>query len=164
VQQTRLLRVPEVAVRGSGFDHMIVRTTQFFVCDAEGRERVGTVAAMRPPALLGWGRQMAAPVFVDDVAAVLAAADDRRRVRSGTWGLEGPDRLSAGRLAELFSGGRRPRLHLRPDSAARLARLTGTSSRTALELLASDCVADEPDAAAEFGVVRTPLSEGLARS
>jgi len=160
----RFKGMAEDAVRGSGLEHVIVRTTHVYGPGGQWLEIIRSLAMRWPPVVVGSGRQIVAPVLVDDVAAVLAAADDRRRVRSGTWGLEGPDRLSAVRLAELFSGGRRLRLHLPPASGARLARLTGTSSRTALELLASDCVADEPDAAAEFGVVRTQLSEGLARS
>ena len=32
-----------------------------------------------------------APVAVEDVAAVLAAADDREGDLEGTWALEGPD-------------------------------------------------------------------------
>jgi uncharacterized protein YbjT (DUF2867 family) len=104
--------------------------------------------------------QAVAPVEVGDVAAVLAAADDREGIRPGTYGLEGPDRVTADELAVLAAsigrgGGRgirdgRPRRRIPSDVPG--------------EILASDSLADRPDAAAEFGVPRTPLAEGLARS
>jgi uncharacterized protein YbjT (DUF2867 family) len=120
---------------------------------------------MRPPLVIGSGRQVLAPVHVEDVAAVLAGADDRERVESGTWGLEGPDRITADELADLLAGKRRRKLHLSPRAAVRAARLTGERlTLAALEVMAADSVADGPDAAIEFGVRRTPLREGLEGS
>jgi uncharacterized protein YbjT (DUF2867 family) len=106
-----------------------------------------------------------APAFVEDVAAVLAAADDRAGAVNGTWGLEGPDPLTADQLADLLAGRHTAKIHLPVRAAAAWGRLGGRSvPLPALEVLAADSVADRPDASAEFGVRRTPLSEGLARS
>ena len=120
---------------------------------------------MHPALIVGSGRQVVAPVHVEDVAAVLAGADDRERVESGTWGMEGPDHITADDLADLLAGKRRRKLHLSPRAAARTARLTGErATLAALEVLATDSVADGPDAAREFRVRLTPLRQGLDRS
>jgi hypothetical protein len=73
--------------------------------------------------------------------------------------------MTADTLTDMVAGRTRRKVHVSPDSAARLARRAGwPSSRTALEVLAADAVADAPDAAGEFGVTRTPLRDSLARS
>ena len=154
----------EEAVRATGIDHVIVRCTHVYGPRGPWLEAMVALGRRRPAVVLGTGRQVVAPVFVEDVAAVLAAADDRNRGGSGTWGLEGPDRVKADALAGLL-GARVPRLHLGPGGAARLPALARRrTGRTALEILAADSLADGPDAAAEFGVPRTPLREGLRRS
>jgi nucleoside-diphosphate-sugar epimerase len=126
-------------------------------------QEMRTRAAGRIPTVIGSGRQELAPVFVDDVAAVLVAADDRDRLASGTWGLEGPDRVTADQLCDLLAGRARRKLHLSPRRAA-AGRWSQGYGRAALEVLAMDSVADAPDAAVEFGVKPTPLADGLRRS
>jgi len=132
---------------------------------SEWLEQTRKMARGWPAAVLGSGRQVLAPVHVDDVAAVLAAADDRGQATTGTWALEGQDRVTADELADLLAGRARRKLHLSGRRAQRAARLTGKRlSRTVLEVLEADSVADAPDATAEFGVTRTPLREGLERA
>jgi uncharacterized protein YbjT (DUF2867 family) len=82
----------EDAIRTSGIDHVIIRTAFVY---GPGSPLLRTTRrfgrSRRAPALEpGMG-----PVFVGDVAAVLAAADDREHSVSGTWSLHGPDRASA---------------------------------------------------------------------
>ena len=164
----RGLGAAEDAVAASGIDHVIVRCTHVYGPGSEwihalasrggvteGR-RWGGRAALWP----GSGQQLVAPVDESDVAAMLAAADDREGVRSGTFGLEGPDRVTADQLAALAAS-------IRPGRRVGVpsGRLIRRDPVDAFEqIFASDSVADRPDAAAEFGVVRTPLAEGLARS
>ena len=98
---------------------------------------------------------------------VLAAADDRAQAVAGRWALEGPERLTADEFAARLSGRRRWTLHLSPSAANRATRLVRKAvSVTALEVLAADSLAESqlPDAAAEFGVTRTSLDDGLQRS
>jgi uncharacterized protein YbjT (DUF2867 family) len=130
----------EEAVRGSGLDHVVVRSTLVL---ARGS---------RWPFFLRRRGQRLAPVFVEDLAAVLAAADDRAQPVSGTFGLQGPDTVTADELAGLLRGG-----HGRKIGPLRRPRI----SRAATEVLASDSLADAPDAAAEFGAKLTPLRETL---
>ena len=154
----------EREVVGSGLDHAIVRCTHVYGPGSDWLHRTRKLAKGIPATVLGSGAQVLAPVYVDDVAAILAAADDRGQTVSGTWGLEGPDRVSADELADLLAGRHRRKLHISGRSAQRLARVTGKRvSATALEILEADSLADAPDAAAEFGVTRTPLREGLER-
>ncbi|HXF56609.1 MAG TPA: NAD(P)H-binding protein [Actinomycetota bacterium] len=155
----------EEAVRASSLEHVVVRST--LVC-APGSAWLRTVraGAGRWPALVvGSGRQVLAPVAAEDVVRVLVAADDRARVASGTWGLEGPERLTADELARRLGGGGKPRVHLGPRLARAVLRVGGRRpGRHLLELLATDSVADAPDASAEFGVERTPLERALRAS
>ena len=150
----------EEAIRASGLQHEIVRATHVY--GAGSRWLMQTAQAARRRIVLGSGDQRVAPVFVEDVAAMLAAADDRATETSGTFGLEGPDVVTADELADLLAG-RRRRLHVRPGGP--LAALVGRRVPAhVLEVLAADSRADAPDAATEFAVPRTSLAEGLRRS
>lgn len=150
----------EEAIRGSGLQHAIVRATHVYGPGSPWLDE--TAGAARRRMVLGSGGQRLAPVFVEDVAAVLAAADDRATETAGTFGLEGPDTVTADELADLLAGPRR-RLHARAGGPVSRA-LGRRVPPHVLEVLAADSRADAPDAAAEFGVDRTPLTEGLRRS
>jgi len=152
----------EEAVRDSGLEFLIIRSTHIFGSGSRWLDEM-VAAARRPVAtVIGPGAQRLAPVFVEDVAGVLAAGDDRAAPVSGTFGLQGPDTVTADELIDLLAGRRRRKVHLSPAAAARGTRLLGRlSSRAMLEVLAADSLADAPDAAAEFGVKLTPLREGL---
>jgi uncharacterized protein YbjT (DUF2867 family) len=147
------------------FDSIVVRSTHIYGAGGTWVEALRAQADRRPRVVVGSGRQVLAPVLVDDVVAVLVAADDRARAPAGVWGLEGPTRVTADALADALAGTRRLAIHLSPARAARLSRLGGRPTRReALEILAMDCLRDAPDAAEEFGVRTTPLAEGLART
>jgi NADH dehydrogenase len=156
----------EEAVRDSGLNHVIVRCTHVYGPGSAWLREL-RAAATRPLAAVvaGTGAQRLAPVFVGDVAACLAAADDRAEAVSGTFGLQGPDLVTADELADLLAGRRRRKVHLGPEALRRAARLTGRRMSPALaEILAADSLADAPDAAAEFGLKLTSLQAGLAPS
>jgi uncharacterized protein YbjT (DUF2867 family) len=153
----------EQAVRDSGLEHVVLRSTHVYGPGSAWLREMRT-AATRPfaAAVAGTGGQRLAPVFVGDVAACLAAADDRAGAVSGTFGLQGPDVVTADELADFLAGRRRRKLHLGPEALRRGARLTGRRmSPTLAEILAADSLADAPDAALEFGVKLTSLQVGL---
>jgi uncharacterized protein YbjT (DUF2867 family) len=155
----------EELIRGSGLEHVIVRSTLVYGRAGPWLSLATRLARRHPTLVIGSGRQLLAPVYVGDVAAVLARADDRDRVESGAWGLEGPDRVTADDLADLLAGRRGRKVHLSPRAASRASRWSGpTVPRAALEVMAGDSLADAPDASAEFGVRPRSLREGLARS
>lgn len=129
----------EQAVGSSGLDHAVVRSTLVLA------------PGSRWPRLLRRGPQRLAPVYVGDLAAVLAAADDRAQPVGGTFGLQGPDTVTAEELTRL----------VRDRSRRRIGRRRSSISPAAQEVLASDSLADAPDAAGEFRVKPIHLVEAL---
>lgn len=161
----RFKGLAEAAVAASGLEYAIVRSTHVYGAGGTWFASAVEGATRQPQVLVGPGTQVLAPVFVDDVAAVLAAADDRDGEMAGTWGLEGPQRLTADALAEVLAGEPRPKDHLPADRADEVGRLIERPvSRAACEILTADSLADAPDAAAEFGLACTPLRDGLDRT
>jgi len=155
----------EEEVRASGLEHVILRTTFVYGTGTPWLREL--IAAARRPVVtvVGPGTQLLRPVFVEDVAAVLAAADDRASETLGTFALEGPDEVTADELIDLVAGRSRRKVHLTPDAARRTAGLLGRRlSPAVLELFGADSVADAPDAAVEFSVSLTPLREGLRKA
>lgn len=156
----------EEAVRTSGLEHVILRLTHVYGPRQRWLEEMRAASA-RPMAavVVGPGTQRLAPTYVEDAARALVAADDRVGNASGTFGLQGPDVLTADELVDRLAGRRRRKVHLGPETARRAARLLGRRlSATMLEVLAADSLADGPDGAAEFGLPRTPLRDGLDAS
>lgn len=156
----------EEAVRESGLEHLILRSTHVYGPRQRWLEEMRAAAA-RPVAatVVGTGRQRIAPSYVEDVARALVAGDDRAGSIEGTIALQGPDTLAADELVDRLAGRRRRKVHLTPRAARRAARLLGQRlSMTMLEVLAADSVADGPDAAVELGLALTPLRDGLAAS
>lgn len=154
----------EEAVANSGMEHAIVRSTHAYGLGGLWLAATVEGATASPPFVVGDGSQSVAPVFVDDVAAVLAAADDRAGSLEGAWALEGPDVLTMSALVTLLAApGADPPIALSPKEAApRLTQGLGTFvSQTATEVFALPSRADAPDAAGSFGVERTALADGL---
>ena len=154
----------EEAVTQSGLEHAIVRATHAYGAGGLWFRSMVEGATASPPFVVGDGRQSIAPVYADDVAAVLEAADDADHRLSGTWAIEGPDVLTAGDLvARLTTDGVAP-IPLEPVAAAvRLSDALGTPvSVMAASFFAAPSRADALDAAEAFGVARTPLANGLA--
>ncbi len=154
----------EEAVTNSGLEHAIVRSTHAY--GAGGLWLAVTVegATASPPFVVGDGSQPVAPVLAGDVAAVLAAADDRDGRLAGTWALEGPDIVTMSELVTLLATpGADPPVPTTPSVAAvRFTDGLGTAvSQTVAELFALPSRADAPDAAEAFGVERTSLADGL---
>jgi uncharacterized protein YbjT (DUF2867 family) len=154
----------EEAVANSGLEHAIVRSTHAY--GSGGLWLASTVAAATasPPFVVGDGAQSVAPVFVGDVAAVVAAADDRDGHLEGTWAVEGPDVVTMSALVTLLatSGANAPVTLTSRDAAARFTEGVGAPvSSTTAELYALPSRADAPDAAEAFGVELTALADGL---
>jgi len=142
----------EEAVRASGLQHAIVRATHayglgglWFTAAVEG-------ALAEPPIVVG-----------EDVASVIAGIDDAEADLAGTWGLEGPDVVSADRFAEMLRGDGATPTHASGQAAAEiLTRLLGVPfDAITASFFALPSRADAPDAAQAFGVSRTPLVDGL---
>jgi uncharacterized protein YbjT (DUF2867 family) len=154
----------EEAVANSVMEHAIVRSTHAYGLGGLWLAATVEGATASPPFVVGDGSQSVAPVFAGDVAAVLAAADDRDGRLEGTWALEGPDAVTMAELITLLAApGADAPAHLPPGEAAiRLSLGLGTPvSQTAAGVFALPSRADAPDAAEAFGIERTALVDGL---
>jgi uncharacterized protein YbjT (DUF2867 family) len=157
----------EEAVRTSGLDHAVIRCTHAYAVGGLWFTAVVEGALQGPPIVVGDGRQPIAPVAVDDLAASIAAADDRHGPLAGTWALEGPTALTADELARLLAGEGGPEpVHLAgADAQAALERLLGLPvSAEAVRAFEAPSRADAPDAAEAFEIRLTPLVAGIRRT
>lgn len=151
----RALGAAEDLVRGSGLEHVVLRVTHPVGPGATWLAVTRALVMRRPPVVVGPGTQALAPVHAEDVARILAAADDRADPVGELLAAEGPDRLSADQAADLLAG--RPRRWKRHP-----VRPPGIGAAAA-EILAGDCLADAPSGHVRFGVVPTsvlPLLRG----
>jgi uncharacterized protein YbjT (DUF2867 family) len=153
----------EEAVRGSGLQHAIVRSTHVYGLGGLWFTAVVEGALAAVPFVVGPGEQEVAPTYADDLAAVIAAIDDATGELAGTWGLEGPDVVTADGLARLLRGDDTPPAHADGQAAAEaLSRILGVPiDAVAASFLALPSRADAPGAAGAFGVPRTPFLDGL---
>ncbi|MEO8475727.1 MAG: NAD(P)H-binding protein [Actinomycetota bacterium] len=154
----------EEAVAHSGLEYAVIRSTHLYGLGGFWFAAVVQAALAEPPLVLGDGGASLAPVYVDDLADVLVAADDRVEDPAGTWALEGPDAVTAAGLTRLLAAGptREPVEVPVDEIAPVLERLLGIAvPHPATRLFSLSGRADAPDAAAAFGVTRTSLAEGL---
>jgi NADH dehydrogenase len=156
----------EEVIRASGIEHAIIRSSPAYGLGGTWFTAFVEAAAQEPAEVVGSGRQVLAPVLADDVGRVLAAVDDRAEPVEGTWGLDGPDLVTADEFAVLVRGGGSPIRHLDiPEAAERLSELLGRAvSETACEVFSmggTAVVGDVPDAAAAFGIEPAALEPGL---
>jgi uncharacterized protein YbjT (DUF2867 family) len=167
----------ERMVTGSGLEHAILRCTHVLgpggrLVELLARRDMGT--GRRPGAgdgvpvpVPGDGRQLVAPVWVGDVAAAIAAADDAVEL-AATWALAGPDTVTFDALVDAFWGGPVAKRHLHGataggDGAAGGDRSFAGLTPTQLEVLAADSLPD-PGLPVPPALVPAPLAETLGRA
>ena len=153
----------EGAVTTSGLEHAIVRCTHAYGLGGLWFTAAIHGALSTPPFVCGPGTQDLAPVLADDVAAVVAAIDDHAEPLAGTWGLEGPDALTADGLVALLRDDDVAPTHAggQAAAAALTTLLEAPIDAVTASFFAMPNRADAPDAATAFGVERTPLLDGL---
>lgn len=157
----------EEAVTTSRLDHAVIRSTHVVGAGCPWFTTMVAGAASSPPLVLGRGDQLLAPVALEDLAATLAAADDLDGDLSGTWGLEGPDVVTADEMVALLTGPDGPVPHHvdEADAPVTIERLLGMRIvPEAAALFCRSSRADAPSAAQAFGVVGTPLAASIRRT
>ncbi len=157
----------EEATAASGLEYAIVRATHVYGLGGLWFTAVVQGAIAEPPFAPGDGRQSIAPLFADDLAALVAHLDDRADSPAGTWGLEGPDVVTWDGLIRRLRGDRTPIEHAGGAAAAK--RLTDLLDIPVLEstatfYAASSRATDATDASSVFAFTRTPISDGLERT
>jgi len=153
----------EEAVTTSGLQHVVIRSAPVVGAGSLWFAAAVGGALQSPPVVWGPGDRPLAPVAVGDLAAVLAVADDLDADLAGTWALEGPDVVDADGVVRLLAGDDVAPQHLQGEEArARLSAVFGRPIGDAvLDALTGPAHDDSPDAAAFFGVQRTPLAEAM---
>jgi uncharacterized protein YbjT (DUF2867 family) len=157
----------EEAVRTSGLDHVILRCTHVYGVGGLWFTAVVQGALAEPP--LAIGADPTAPVWADDVAEVLAAAEDRSAEPdglAGTWAIEGPEALPPAAITRVLRGDQADAIPIdeRVAGTALPALLGIPLAPFAVAHLLRPSRADAPDAAVAFGVPLTALPEGLRRT
>jgi uncharacterized protein YbjT (DUF2867 family) len=153
----------EEAVATSGLEHAIVRCTHAYGLGGSWFTSLVEGASASPPFVCGPGTQSIAPIYAEDIGAVLAAIDDRGGAVTGTWALEGPEALTADELVSVLRADDELPTHADGQAAAAvLSKLLGAPvDAVTTSYYAMPNRADASDAAAEFGVRLTPLIDGL---
>jgi uncharacterized protein YbjT (DUF2867 family) len=154
----------ERMVAASGLEHAILRCTHVL---GPGGRLVGLLSGGEPVPVPGDGRQRVAPVFVGDVAAAIAAADDAVEL-AATWALAGPDELAFDDLVDAVHGGPVAKRHLGGGDGEDRGRggdggPGGGLTPVQVGVLAADSLPD-PALARPPGLAPTPLAEALAAS
>jgi uncharacterized protein YbjT (DUF2867 family) len=145
----------ERMVAASGLEHAVLRCTHVL---GPGGRLLDLLAGAAPVPVPGDGRQRVAPVWVGDVAAAIAAADDAVEL-AATWSLAGPQELAFDDLADAVHGGPVAKRHLGGGPVAKPHQVGLTPAQVGV--LAADSLAD-PAFPRPPGLVPTPLAETLA--
>jgi len=153
----------EEVVETSGLEFAIVRAAHVYGLGGLWFTAFVQGAAASPPVVCGPGTQELAPVLADDLGAVIAAIDDHAGRLQGTWGLEGPDVVTADALVAILRGDEEHPVHLDGQPAARALTdmLEWPMDAVTASWFAMPSRADASDAASSFGVARTGLLDGL---
>jgi NADH dehydrogenase len=159
----------EEAVRSSGVPHVIIRPTWVYGPEDAALNRfLGLARRLQFVPMFGDGQQQMQPLFIDDLARVLA--DALERGDGETFEAGGPERMSMDevlRVALEIAGVRRPILHA-PVAVGKLAatflRLLPGPPLTpdAIDFITTPAVADNTALQRVFAPRLTPLREGLA--
>ena len=92
----------------------------------------------KPVSVIGTGRQRYAPVYVEDVADVVARCALDPTTGAGTYSLAGPDTFTVDELADTLSGQDVKERHLGPRLARALAHVMPSLTPAMVDILAAD--------------------------
>lgn len=116
--------------------------------------------ANKPVCVIGDGRQLYAPVYVEDVVEALTRFALDPATPTGTFGLAGPDILTADAFADTLSGHDVRERHIPRGVARALAHVVPTLTPTTADVLAADSLPDGcPPAAEALGLQLRRLAD-----
>jgi nucleoside-diphosphate-sugar epimerase len=152
--------VAEELLLASDFEPVILRTCHVFGPPGDPGALVNRLLThgCHPVTELGSGHQRWAPIYVDDVADVIARAALDPRTPTGTFELGGPQTMSVDDFVDRVNGRCVPKHHLDGMAARVASYIVPELSPTMEEILVGDCVVRD-NAAARFGVALHPVSE-----
>ena len=116
--------------------------------------------------VVGDGSQKLAPIYVDDLAGMLAAAALDPSTPTGIFEVSGPETFTLDEFIQSINPGEIRTRHLPPLAAKLLARFTPQLTPALVDVLLSDSVVngDPVEMAARFGVSLRSLSDVIAVS
>lgn len=152
----------ERLVRDSGLDWTIIRPSLIHGADSPFMAMLARFATgLMPMVMLGPGRALTQPIWVDDVARVIVACLDLPGAIGSTYELGGPTRLTWNQVCDTVSrvlvGRRRRTLHVPVWLAMALARMFrlwpggGPFNRDQVAMLQIDNVTDATTVGRAFG-------------
>jgi len=157
----------EDVVRRSGFHYRILRPTMIFGKGAPVLEGLTRLAAASVIPVFGSGRTLVQPVFVDDVASLVASTIEKGLFDDGVTEIGGPDVIAIeGLLLKIRALLKRPAPRIIHVPVSPLAALLGALEPMALSLLpftAGQLASFTNPSTAAFSA-STGLDEMLARS
>lgn len=161
----------EQAIAASGVPYTVLRPSWVYGPEDNALNRFVTFARRLPfVPVIGDGRQRIQPVFVEDVATVVADALETDAAAGRIFEIGGPEVLTMNEVLRTMlevMGKRKPLLH----SPVFLPKLAGfflqflpnpPLSPSAVDFVTADATADNTALLATFKVRLTPLREGLA--
>ena len=161
----------EEAVRTSGITHVIVQPTWVYGPEDVALNRFLGFAKRLPfVPTFGNGQQLMQPIFVDDLARIIADALDKPEANDQTFEAGGPDRLSMDdvvRTALEVAGKKRPIFH-QPAAVGKLMAtllqlLPGPPlTPDSIDFITNEAVADNAALERVFSPKLTPLRDALA--
>jgi NADH dehydrogenase len=155
----------EQVLRSSGRETVVFRATHIIGPPDDPGPLARSLLARRggKARVLGSGRNLVMPVYLDDVVAALVAAS--KTGGPGTFELAGPDRMTLDDLARLLNHDPALRIsHVPPALASLVGRVFPSISPTLVEVVTRDSVGDAATAAATFGIGFRSLREAWGRT
>lgn len=136
----------ECLVRDCGVDSVVVRSTFIFgPLDDPGPSAAPFLSKDgKAVSVIGTGEQLWAAVFVGDVAAALTGAALDPAAPNGTFAIAGPETLTVDAFIDAINHHHVKKRHLRRVVARLLAVGLPTLTRTMVDVLAADSLADGP--------------------
>lgn len=162
----------EQAVLNSRLEAVCIRPTLVYGPQDRGLNRVLRAARISPVIpVVGDGKQLHQPVYVQDVAEVVRRATDAGAPR-GVFEVGGPDRMSLDKMLHMLfqlAGLRRKIVHI-PSALARLGGIVFQNlpnpplTVAAVDFLTENFVADLGPLQSAFNFKTTPFEKGLRAS
>jgi NADH dehydrogenase len=162
----------EALIRASGLCYTVLRAPLLLGPGTEGAAALERNASLKKAKLIGGGRNLQQPLYVDDLARAAINATDLSVANNQTLDLVGPVSLPAREIVERASHllGHQGRVCTIPKRLARVAlairQLAGRPgfSLDALDVITADTNLDPRSVASELGIQLTGIDEMIKNS
>jgi len=160
----------EGAVKSSGIPYTIVQPSWIYGPEDRSLNKFATFARYLPfIPVIGDGKTLVSPVFIQDVAEVIARCVEQPEARNKTYELGGPQQLTMDQIIQTMlkaMGKSRPLVHhpawfMKIVTAPMAILPTPPLSPSAVDFILMDEPVDNTAVLKDFQIKLTPLAEGL---